>query len=75
MLYQYYCVEIIKTAGGEFEHHVYWLYDEDDTKALLKCEAKYHEILSAAAVSLNAEHAAIMFTSQGVPLRNQCYVH
>ena len=72
---QYYVVEIQKNAQGEYAHNVFWLWDEDPDKARLKGEAKYHEVLAAAAVSGLAEHAAIMFSSQGFPIMNQCYKH
>ena len=75
MMYQNYVVEIKKTHGGEFEHNVFWLYDEDPDKAMLKAESKFHEILSAAAVSTMAEHSAILFTSEGFPKANKCYKH
>ena len=74
-MYQYYVVEIIKNQAGEFEHNVYWLYDADNQKAVLKGESKYHEVLSAAAVSEYPEHSAIMFASNGTPLMFQCYSH
>ena len=75
MMYQNYVVEIKKTASGEYEHNVFWLYDEDPDKAMLKAESKYHEVLSAAAVSTMAEHSAILFTSEGFPKANKCYKH
>ena len=74
-MYQNYVVEIKKTANGDYEHNVYWLYDSDADVAMLKAESKYHEILSAAAVSTMAEHAAILFTSEGFPMMHQCYKH
>ena len=74
-MYQNYVVEIKKTANGDYEHNVYWLYDADADVAMLKAESKYHEILSAAAVSTMAEHAAILFTSEGFPMMHQCYKH
>ncbi len=74
-MYQNYVVEIKKNQAEEFEHNVYWLYDEDADKAMLKAEAKFHEILAAAAVSENIEHAAILFTSEGFPTRHECYKH
>lgn len=74
-MYQNYVVEVKKTASGDFEHNVYWLYDEDADTAMLKAESKYHEILSAAAVSTMAEHSAILFTSEGFPKMHQCYKH
>lgn len=72
---QLYIVEIQKNANGEMGHNVFWVYDEDPDKARLKGESKYHEILAAAAISEVAEHAAILFTSEGFPLMHQCYKH
>lgn len=74
-MYQNYVVEIKKTQSGDFEHNVFWLYDEDEAKAMLKAEAKYHAILAEAALSTMAEHAAILFTSAGVHCRNEVYRH
>jgi len=74
-MYQNYVVEIKKTQQGDFEHNVFWLYDEDPKTAMLKAESKFHEILAAAAVSEMAEHAAILFSSDGEPKANKCYKH
>ncbi len=38
-------------------------------------EAKYHTILAAAAASNLAKHAAIMFSEEGFPIKNECYTH
>lgn len=38
-------------------------------------EAKFHNILGAAAVSALPEHACVMFTSDGRVIRNECYRH
>lgn len=72
---QLYIVEVKKNANQEFEHNVFWVYDEDPDKARLKGESKYYEVLSAAAISDVAEHSAILFTSEGFPLMHQCYKH
>ena len=72
---QMYVVEIQKMHSGEYAHNVFWVYDENATICQQKGEAKYREILSYAAVSDTAEHAAILFTSEGFPLMNQCYKH
>ena len=72
---QFYVVEIQKFADGTFAHNVFWEYDDDYDKAKLKAESKYHAILSAAAISTVRDHAAIMFSSQGDPMMNQCYIH
>lgn len=74
-MYQNYVVEIKKLISGEFEHNVFWLYDEDADKAMLKAESKFHEILAAAALSETATHAAILFTSEGFPMKHECYNH
>lgn len=75
MLTQIYITEIKRYHNGEFEHQNFWVWDEDADIARQKAEAKFHEILAAAAVSDTASHAAIMFTSEGFPLRNECYHH
>ena len=74
-MYQYYVVEIQQYQNGEFGHLVHYAYDEDKNKARFKGESKYHEVLAAAAVSDLPSHAAIMFSTDGFPLMNQCYKH
>ena len=74
-MFQNNVVEIKKFHNGEFEHNVFWLYDEDMSKALLKAESKFHEVLASAALSNTASHAAIMFSSEGYPLKHECYKH
>ena len=71
-MYQNYVVEVKKNAQGEFEHQVYWLYDEDADKAMLKAKSKYFALLSEACLSNMAEHAVILFTSEGFPMLNEC---
>lgn len=75
MKYQYYVVEIHQYANGEYGHIVHFAYDADPDRARLKGEAKYHEILAAAAVSELPSHAAILFTTDGFPLMHQVYKH
>ena len=74
-MFQNYVTEVRQLHNGEFEHDVFWIYDQDADKALLKAEAKFHEILSRAAMSDTAAHAAILFTSEGFPLKHECYKH
>lgn len=74
-MFQNYITEIKELHNGEFEHANYWAWDEDADKARQKAEAKFHEILAVAATSDTASHAAILFTSEGFPLRNECYKH
>lgn len=72
---QFYIVEIQQYQDGTFGHIVHFAYDEDPDKARLKGESKYHEVLSAAAVSELPTHSAIMFSTEGFPIMNQCYKH
>lgn len=72
---QLYIIEVKKNANDEFEHNVFYVWDDDQTRARLKAESKYHEVLAAAAISEVTEHAAILFTSEGFPLLHQCYKH
>lgn len=72
---QLYITEVRKSVTGEYEHENYWVFDENENKARLKAESKFHEVLSQAAVSEFAEHGAILFTSQCVPLMHQFYTH
>lgn len=72
---QFYVVEIQQYANGEFGHIVHYAFDEDPKKARLKAESKWHEVLMAAAVSELPSHAAIMFSTEGFPMMNECYKH
>ena len=72
---QYYILEIQKYLNGEFGHIVHFAYDANATKARLKAEAKYHEVLAAAAVSELPQHSATLITSDGRVIMNQCYIH
>lgn len=82
---QFYILEIQKynvttdqdgtPTGDEYGHIVHFAYDADPTKARLKAEAKYHEVLAAAAVSELPQHSATLITSDGRVIMNQCYVH
>ena len=66
---KYIVVELQTAANGTVGNIV---TDFDDRNL---AEAKYHTILAAAAVSNLAKHAAIMFSEEGFPLRNECYNH
>ena len=72
---QYYIMEIQQYANGEYGHIVHFAYDEDASKARLKAESKYHEVLAAAAVSELQSHAATLLTADGRVIMNQCYKH
>lgn len=72
---QYYIIELQKYADGSYGDIKHIAYDEDPTKARLKAESKFHEVLASAAISELPVHAAIMFTSDGVPVMHQRYTH
>lgn len=76
---QYYIVEIQQYlengVPGGYGHIIHYAYDEDATKARLKAESKYHEVLAAAAVSELPQHSATLLTSDGRAVMNQCYYH
>ena len=72
---QFYIIEIKEVTSGNFEHEVYYAWDEDPKMAQLKAESKYHEILSAAAVSENYHHSAVIIDSRCFPKLNYSYEH
>jgi len=72
---QFYIIEIQQYINGEFGHIVHFAYDANPTKARLKAEAKYHEVLASAAVSELPQHSATLLTSDGRAIMNQCYRH
>lgn len=72
---QFYIIEIQQYVNGEFGHIVHFAYDANPTKARLKAEAKYHEVLASAAVSELPQHSATLLTSDGRAVMNQCYKH
>ena len=47
-----------------------WAYDDQN-----EAESKYHAILSSAAVSQVAVHAAVLVSEEGFPLMHGCYKH
>ena len=74
-MYQFYILEIQQYADGTFGHLVHYAYDENADKARLKAEAKYHQVLSAAAVSNLPSHSATIIAQDGFPVMHQCYKH
>lgn len=72
---QYYIIEIQQYDSGEYGHIVHFAYDPDATQARLKAEAKYYEVLAAAAVSNLPSHSATLLTCNGYALMNQAYTH
>lgn len=74
-MFQYYIIEIQKYHDGSYAHLVHYAYDEDENLARLKAESKYHEVLTAAAISDTAMHSATLISADGKPRRNECYTH
>ena len=72
---QFSIIEIQQYINGEFGHIVHFAYDANPTKARLKAEAKYHEVLASAAVSELPQHSATLLTADGRAIMNQCYKH
>ena len=72
---QYYILEIQQYQNGEYGHLVHYVYDSNSEKARLKGEAKYYEVLSAAALSDLPSHAATLIDANGFPIMNKCYIH
>ncbi len=75
MVYQYYIFEVKRFANGELEHNVEWVFDEDPATARLKGESKWHEKLSAAALSETSTHAVMLIGTEGQTIKNECYYH
>lgn len=74
-MYQYYIIEIQQHANGEYGHLVHWAADADPDKARMKAESKYHEVLSAAAISNLPMHSAALLAADGFQVMHQCYRH
>ena len=72
---QFYIFEVKEIKPDEFEHNVYYAWDDDKEKARLKAESRYHEIMSEAAVSENYHHSAIIIDSRCFPKLNYSYEH
>lgn len=66
---KYLVTEIQHWANGTVQNPT-WAYDDRN-----KAEAKYHAILSAAAVSTLPVHSALLFTDEGFALESKCYKH
>ena len=70
---QYYIFELQEYEDGSFGDIKHIAYDEDPEIAKRKAESKYHEVLSAAAISNIPSHAAVVVASDGFPLLHQVY--
>ena len=72
-MYKYYVVEIQELTPGQFAHIVHEVDDPDPEMALRKADSAFYNVLQYAAISQLPSHAAIMFSSAGVPVKNECY--
>lgn len=66
---KYIVIELQTAADGSVGNIVTACDDRRDA------DAKYHTILAAAAKSGLPAHAAVLMTSQGYALRNECYTN
>ena len=66
---KYLVTEIQTYEGGAVQTPTYAFDDRN------KAEAKYHAILSAAAVSAIPVYSAMLFTDEGFALESKCYKH
>lgn len=72
-MYQFYVIEIKKNAAGEYEHNVFWAYDENLDLAQRKAEAKAYELLQVAALSETQTHSVTVLSDEGFEVFNKCY--
>lgn len=61
--------EVQKWESGAIQTPTY-AYDDRNS-----AEAKFYSILSVAAKSTLPVHSCIMYTEEGSPLMNKCYLH
>lgn len=66
---KYIVIELQTSQDGTVGNLVY-AYDSRE-----QAESKYHAVLSAAAVSALPTHAAVLLTSEGFEVAQQCYHH
>lgn len=72
-MYQYYIIEIRKYPNGEYEHYVYWAYDEDPDVARRKAESKAYELLKDAALSQTSIHSVTVLSDDGFSIMSKNY--
>lgn len=72
---QYYIFEIKQLTNGEYEHNVYFAWDEDRETAYMKAQQKYHEILSTAALSNTNKHSAIIIDDSAAMVESRSFKH
>jgi len=72
-MFQYYVIEIIKDAQGQYSHNVHWTFDESADKARRKAESKAYELLSAASLSETKVHSVTVLSDDGFLVMSKCY--
>ena len=73
MLHQFYIIEIKQYPSGEYEHQLYWEYDEDQDLARRKAESKAYELLKDAALSPTVTHSVTVLSDEGFKGLSNCY--
>lgn len=66
---KYIVIELQTAADGTVANIVTVKDNENEAKST------YHSILAAAALSNLPSHAAVLMTSDGNPIRNECYTN
>ena len=66
---KYYVIELQNAQDGTCAQ----ILTQKDTR--LEAESLYHQILASAATSQVYGHGAMMFTSEGIHISHQMYVH
>lgn len=73
MLHQFYVIEIKQYPNGEYEHNLYWEYDEDQDLARRKAESKAYDLLRTAALSNTITHSVTVLSDDGFRGLGNCY--
>ena len=68
---RYIVIEIQTNSDGTVGNQVTSFAPDDRAHA----EAKYHTVLSAAAISAKPLHACVLMTAEGFLLESKCYQH
>lgn len=72
-MYQYYIIEIKKFSNGEYEHNVFWQYDDNERIAQRKAESKAFELLANAALSQTVVHSVTVLSDDGFTVFTRNY--
>ena len=72
-MYQFYIIEIRKLPNGEYEHEVFWEWDDDKQVAQRKAESKAYDLLSKAALSETVIHSVTVLSDDGYQVMTKNY--